>query len=781
MGVFVMNNKFITTIGSSEAIPTTIGGLTIGDSGTGIYAGFTLSWGDDFWSKPTMWNGGNIDGAYACSPPYLGFRRVGYTANTMIYLENSYRGARSQSPTDLKNDTVTFQGGVASITAKPLPAGLLPYMPTTYTEGGGDANSKPQILSGALCSWPSFMYSAKGNFIVEGKMRVPSGIIRGFWPSLWVSTFNWPDYGEFDFVELKKDAVGVVTNPQKLHLSDTDGGADVPVSMGAAGTLPTTRFVHFVVKKSGTTITTYDDITTEGTLAVRGTYTNAKVDRLRGAHHIKAELAVDSSWDASAFTIGDYPATVEYDWIRAWCPTGSNANTSLRVVDQVNTTAGGSWNYTIPSDAILFNGASPDLVEVYAAFDNADAPGCPTKLNRLPGGMTVNMTTRTVTGTVPSTEGGRVGLLFLGSYNAGGAVSRSIVYFNVAPVNLSLFGSFNVALSGVVSKTIAFTDFHSGNLNHTYTVTKTGGTWLTITGNGTSSVSISGTAPATEEVVTLNIACVNSIGQTTTITRTATVTSAFDILTWTDAIEWFDASDNTTVFSDNSAITPAVADSSLAGALVGKKIGATLNNPVAGTVPDYVTDATNGLKSIKFTRASVDRLRTNNATIVANVTGNDNAYAIVGAFKRGTAGVSVAAAAFIRDDAVAVSDYIRHYFGGTNTVGVTRTAAGVPVTQGSSAVVTSDSWYTVSWVFSGTTLTVRVDGVEVASALAVNTLPITITDFVLGGLYINTTDTWDGTVAFDGAFGECILIQSIASSDANLAAAEAYLMAKWHN
>ena len=111
------------------------------------------------------------------------------------------------------------------------------------------------------------------------------------------------------------------------------------------------------------------------------------------------------------------------------------------------------------------------------------------------------------------------------------------MYWNVAPVNRSLFGNLSPATSTSFSRTIAYTDFHSGNLGpHTYTVTKTsGGAWLTITGNGTSSITLSGTTPGSAETTTLSIACTNAIGQTTTITRTIAVGGATASTTTWDA------------------------------------------------------------------------------------------------------------------------------------------------------------------------------------------------------------------------------------------------------
>ena len=100
--------------------------------------------------------------------------------------------------------------------------------------------------------------------------------------------------------------------------------------------------------------------------------------------------------------------------------------------------------------------------------------------------------------------------------------------------------------------------------------------------------------------------------------------------------------------------------------------------------------------------------------------------------------------------------------------------------QGTGGVLSADQWYTVGWFFSGTALTVRVDGSVVASGVALNTAALTISQFALGAFFQNGTNTWDA-LAFDGRIGEITFLNSVSSTDPNVAAYEAYLAAKWTN
>ncbi|MBB4235026.1 LamG-like jellyroll fold domain-containing protein [Rhizobium esperanzae] len=760
-----------------------IGGIAIGAAGSGIFSPFKLAAGDDFDAAPTRWHGANLTGKYGHSTPSYGFRGTNASQDNMMYIDPAFRGARSQSQTELGYDGVSIANSIATLTASVPAAGLLPFLPTTYTGGRGDGGNRPKLISGALKTAPYFMLSAKADWALECRVRFPAGVARGYWPSFWTSTLFWPDFGEIDVVEGIKDASGNLTSKMNVIVSASDGGGAAAETVSQPA-YAANQWINVAFVKSGGTVYFYDDAVTPGTLALRGS-TTTRVSRLRGAHDVRIDLAVAEWWDSSTFNSGDWPKTVEFDWWRAWTPIAGGDNSALQILSPIDVAPGGSWATTLPSTLSLF-GSGAGLEQVSAAWDNFDAPGMPTRnsTTKLPTSMTVDLGTRAVTGTVPTTEGGCMPLLLTYAYDDGTPAKRAMLPYRVAPAEqASMFANPSASYGEAFSRTIAYVDFHSGNLGpHTYHVTKTGGAWLTISGNDTGQVTLSGTAPSTDDSVALTVTCTNSVGQTTTINRTVTVAAAaFDPIAWSSAIDWWDANDNTKVFSDAAATTPAVAGSTVAGAWVGSKTGATFANSDAATTPDYVTDA-NGKKAVKFSRASVDKLINSTAALVTNVTGDDNAYAIVMAVKRGTPDVSVTPIAFSRDDGTSTNDYIRHYLSGSDAVGITRVSNGTQTNIASGTeVVPANNWYVVSWVFSGTTLTVRVNGVAVLSGGALNSNAITISKLILGAFFTNVTDAYDSATAFDGAIGEFGLLQSILSSDATLAQAESYLMTKWTN
>ncbi len=503
-----------------------VGGVEIGAVGTGVFAGFRLAAGDDFYVTPSRWHGRNPTGRYSHSAVSYGFRRTN-SSDAAMYIDPAFRGARSTAQADLGVDCVSVADSVLTLTARTPSAELVPYLPTTFTGGAGDAENRPRLITGSIKTAPNFMLSAAADFIVDTKLKCKAGAVAGYWPSFWTTTFFWPDMQELDVIEIRKNG-STTRNSTAINGSTTDGGANSVTEITPDYVIPTDRYVWYACKKSGGSVHLYDDVATEGVLAWRATLTHAKVGRFRGVHDIRLDLAVSNNWDSTTFSAAPYPAHADYQYWRAWVPESAALPAVPPVVlDAVNTTPGGSWAASLPATASLSGGAA-GLEQVYGGFDNIDAPGFATRSSstKLPGGLTANLGSRTTSGTVPTTEGGRVFVILSFAFDDGSPARCAILPFNVAPaVQGSLFANQSVSNSAAVSLTVAFADFHSGNLGpHTYTASVDNGAWLSVSGNGTGTLSLSGTAPASgSSVATVTINCTNIVGQTTTVARTITV------------------------------------------------------------------------------------------------------------------------------------------------------------------------------------------------------------------------------------------------------------------
>src|SRR3546814_11303990 len=108
---------------------------------------------------------------------------------------------------------------------------MLPFLPTNYTNNGrGDEEGRPKLLAGSLKA-ADFLLSAQADHILECKVRFPTGIPKGAFPSFWFSNFFWPDYGEIDTFEMRTQPTygsDARINPTVIA-SDTDvAGATFP-------------------------------------------------------------------------------------------------------------------------------------------------------------------------------------------------------------------------------------------------------------------------------------------------------------------------------------------------------------------------------------------------------------------------------------------------------------------------------------------------------------------------------------------------------------------------
>ncbi len=496
--------------------PSAIGGVTKGTVGApgSIYDGFKLSEGDDFDAAPTRWHGANLSGEYAHSQPARGFRGT-QLDDECIYMTPEYKGPRSESLTPLGVDGVSVSNSIATFTAQPVSSipGLSAYMPDNNTPNF--ISDGPTIATGGLKTWPKFMFSSQADFIIEARVKTQPGVVTGYWPSVWTVTEIWPDLGEFDLLEVEKDTTtGASIYEANLNgVTNGSGAGFVPLGRPIG---PDGRWVHLVGVKQGNEIIVYDDIANEGTLVERTRSSHSIVSDMDGPHDVRLDLAISNRWDGSTMDFGTFPASFEIDWWRAWVPAAASlSNEPTEILTPIFTTPGGSWAASLPAKPA---GAGRELA--VSALDNWDAPGAPGSTRtsapeKWPEGMTVDYATRAITGTVPTTEGGATGLLYLKSFDDGSPVKRIMQPYYVAPAVQELPASWSVPTGGTVNIVIDFVDFHSGNLGpHTYNVTASG---LTVSGNGTTEATITGTAPSSN--VTVTIDCTNTVGQTTTVTR----------------------------------------------------------------------------------------------------------------------------------------------------------------------------------------------------------------------------------------------------------------------
>lgn len=764
------------TIPPSVGDSPIIDGVQVGEAGTGIYAGYVLAAGENYETDIEFWHPlHNPYSGYSHSAPHTGNRTTNpasLTGDASFFVDPYFTGAYSQSETALAyNEHVIVDTENAELTMRiAVPeAGLLPYLPTTYDGNRGDAQDRPLLIGANLCAWPHAMYSAKGNFILEFMFEVDDHEMSEVRCGIWGTTLDWPNKGEVDTGEFTKNIgeTGVIEFSNGVHINATDGGADGVFT--DYEDVPCGQMIRkFSIKTSGK-IEFYHDAAAPGT-PVETAETTTNINRFGGAHDIRLQLSSDVNPTINGTT---FPAEYRVKFWRIWVPVDTPLNEPTIELAEVNTTPGGSWASTFPNAATLWAGGDmPDLEECVGIFYGLDTPGAETRANKRPGGMTVDMSARTTSGTVPTTRGGRVGLLFAGSFNGGGMARRAIKYFNVAPAEqASLFENATVELDGEIDLEIAYTDFHSGELGpHTYNVTSDKA-WPTIVGNGTGAIVLSGNAGSSEETATLTITVTNAIGQTTVVQRTIEATDAAwqPDVNWSNLSVWYDPNYAANVFEDAAATNPAETNDPVQR-ILSRKGTATLIE--ATNPPIWVSTGATPRHFMDYTRATPTHNETTNAGLVALGNG-DTGHTVVMLFKRGTTSQSITLCSWCSVGA-GIANQIRYYVSGSNNFGAQRTVSGNVNAAETGAHGAADTWYVVTYCFSGTNIIIRVDGVEILNTALART--VAVGKFILGALFTTPGGTYDTTTAFDALIGD-VFVSSDTSITADVIEAENMLLA----
>ena len=622
------------TIGNDDLnAGATIGGTAIGTLGAAgtPFSDLRFDFGDDFVSAPNRWNGRNIGRGYSTCAIQNAFRK-GESNDATLLVDPGYRGYRNALPADTGVDRLAISNSVLKIapSAPDAIAGLYDVLHPTFTGGSGDANNKPRLFSSQLCTAPDFMLSGQADFAVAFRVRMPSAILRGWFPATWVSTILWPDNGEIDGPEWVKSSTGAITARNTVFASATDGGA--AQNERYTRSHPANVWITVGFRKRGTTIEYFDDAASPGTLAVVATATGPLVQRVRGALDIRLQMRVLNDADQSTFTASDWVNGngIEYDWFQAWVPAAAASGVNpMTILPAINTTPGGSWATTLPSLATV-SGGRPGRELINGVAVDIDSPGYQASpSNRLLKGAVVDQTARTVTGTVPTTEGGFCGLLITYGFDDGSPARRFLQPYYVAPAIQNLPASFNGTAGTAFDRTIAYTDFHSGDQGpHTYNVQAPA--WVTVTGNGTGNVRLTGTYPATPVAGSLFITCTNNRQQATPVivpmSSVAASSSAFR--NRTDWEGFFDMSDPTATPVSSGQVT----------ALTNKVNGGGNFAPTGAPAWTIVENARNSRQSVRLTRnvsdkATVPRMLASAGSIVSQrFQGSDKPYCLVAVF-----------------------------------------------------------------------------------------------------------------------------------------------------
>lgn len=411
-------------------IASTVGGLPIGAAGTGIYAGYTLSWGDDFNALDIL-APHRSRGKWWSTKTYLPAPRTSDGLLDKMYDTDPFHTGPNDSnrgvPVGFNN--LSAAGSIAVLQARRGTAG---EQAQTYA---GTRTELGAMLSGAgaIGMYPDV--AGTGDVICEWRVKFSAHASNpaGWHPTLWLQSLTpTVPYGsdEQDVIE---------GNSQDGWLNNVIWAS--PSSN--AGTSGATAFgifdgnFHTVTAfMNKTNIQVYVD----GALYTTGAYSaNQKSKPLYplmtshvydGTYHTEAYSA--AAW-ASSGTGPTSGGTISLDWIRVWRLSANSHYKPLASISDQSINFGGTVDIVLPSALSLWGDASvTEYVQAVMTEENEPGGDHTSNYQQFPAGVAYNSGTRTLTVAPTGPKAGRLNFVVT-AYKAGATTEPLRFAVNVGP------------------------------------------------------------------------------------------------------------------------------------------------------------------------------------------------------------------------------------------------------------------------------------------------------------------------------------------------------------
>jgi hypothetical protein len=756
-----------------------IGGVAVGTAGTGVYSGYTMVGGEDFTSSASalLAKPDNVTGRVAHN---FSERDRRLTSSTSVFaLADQYwtgwQDANDGVPISTFSDVVVQANSVLSLkarrasTAEKALIGVRDNTASAITYvTGGDANgtsSKRPMVAGAVTLAQNFAYT--GNRIVEIRWKYTAGatIAGAGNPGNAIWELNVRGGSEAG------DSAGAGYNDEadwtELHIASGNGtirygsgqsssGNPSPLNNGAW------QITRATVSDSTFKIETVSDTT--GTVLGTATLTNSVTNNAALWYAMFGHVVTTASYDENQWVGKE--ALWEVDYIRVWTPSASIL-TPRTSNETVVLAYGGTGSLVLASQATLWGTAvdSEYIVPMYAYDTNgpgrsSDQTAPLQTRDTLPSGISWNSGTRTLTFTGSATsQAGFVNLLVYPIKAGIGFVRPHIVTVIVKP------------------KVSITPDQATPGAAYSYTVARgsprnwDNGNLPLGTGDGLSVVSMpswlsynsgtktfTGTAPnplnsPDDQIV---FRCTNALGYTSDQTATIPQAGVWAPSVLTGLLLAGDPLDTTFTPDDGSGKVAQFKHIYDATKYLGRTTQANrpsiiTNGGVSGNkrLISFASASGNVLDTAEGANLTALRDLLNNANIQT-----PNAYLCFAAKQTSTATTQrmaywtdVAANTFLGWRTTSTSRGISYQSFGNGTVAATDASP-------------DTSYHTYEIIKSGSSITLTVDGVSIATNTIAQTAAITAAEFILGGFYSASTRT----AAFDGVMGRIIAASSIPSS-----------------
>ena len=394
----------------------TVGGLPIGAIGTGLYSGWTLSWGDEF-NSLNLVSAANPKGSYfttrlyaAASGAFGGGPRGDYSILGTAYDTDpnitGYLDSNRGVPVGFSNLFQPAPSIVRLLNRKATLAERAFFAPTASGINGGVRDQVSAVLMGH----GSIVYYVGGiGNIIEWRARFSPKATNpaGWHPTLWTLS-NAPA------ASFNGDESDIEGNSQSLHLDHNHwvAGADTSTA-GSAANFMDGNFHTFTQVQTTTGIALYIDGVLNQSYVGNANATGVAATVLMSAHVYNgtffAEAYSQAAWDTAGAN-----AFIDIDWVRVWRPSTTAHYQSATTIPDLNLAYNGTGNIVFPSAASLWgDGTVTEYVQVLPN-ESLDPGGAEqTTFLQFPAGLGISYTPGTRTLAVNlSAASGNAGRLF---------------------------------------------------------------------------------------------------------------------------------------------------------------------------------------------------------------------------------------------------------------------------------------------------------------------------------------------------------------------------------
>jgi|GEM_PF-5252717 len=371
-----------------------VGGAVIGQNGSGLYAGYTLSWGDEFNTLDIVGPANPRGKFFPTGAYHPGIRGNTTSLGTAFDADPLTTGYKDRNRgVAVGFDNMSVSGSVLRLGARKATAREQAFL--TPTDRSINEGVRPH-LSAMIHTAGAFAYYPTTNaVIIEMRARFsprftnPAGFHPAFWTYSVAPVLN-PTGNEWD----------LECNSQGMHFSNivhTSGAISTDNSAGPFDYMDGTFHVFSFVFRNGGNTQLYVDGALRSQFAGVDSNTKNMPSFVLLTSHIFNNTFAGEAYDAAAWARSATGAYLDVDWIRGWRTTGVKHWKPLVSVADLNVDYDGNGKIVLPDARVLWGDASVTEFVQVIPYDSSEPDMTEqTTFTQFPEGISYDAVSRTI-------------------------------------------------------------------------------------------------------------------------------------------------------------------------------------------------------------------------------------------------------------------------------------------------------------------------------------------------------------------------------------------------